>query len=327
LKHLYQKFLDNQCTPEEVDELVRHVTTHGTSDDLPQVEAVLAKLQRYESLTDDEANRVFHNVVQSKKTVKVKRLALASLAAACISLIALAGVFVLDGNEENIIERTAFGEQRTITLPDQSKVVLHGNSVITYKPSWSSTEPRVVYVEGEAFFEVQHTQNHQPFLVKSNDVFEVKVLGTKFNYFNRKGRREVVLKEGSVQVSVLKDNDVTQIMMRPGEAVVFENKTAALVHTPPKEEVVEALSPTQLLVDDTSLADVIARIEETYGLKMQVADSSLLALKLWGTLPADNLDNLLEGLRLTFDLQIEQSGSTWIVGKPNRIQNQSKQEN
>jgi ferric-dicitrate binding protein FerR (iron transport regulator) len=61
------------------------------------------------------------------------------------------------------------------------------------------------------------------------------------------------------------------------------------------------------------LSEVTQRMEETYGLKVRIADNSLAAEKMTGVVPANNLDVLLEGLTTIFQMQVERQDQTIIL--------------
>src|SRR5688572_19994673 len=88
--------------------------------------------------------------------------------AASILLIAV-GSFFWTSPSAGIEYRTAFGETKTITLPDSSTVILNSNSVLRLKSAWKATTPREVWLDGEAFFSVIHKKNNQPFKVKPGE--------------------------------------------------------------------------------------------------------------------------------------------------------------
>ena len=90
--------------------------------------------------------------------------------------------------------------QKTITwLDDGTKVHLNAGSVIKY-PGHFSDSARVVYVEGEAYFEV--TKDPQrPFIVSTGNV-RATVLGTMFNVraYPDESKISVAVEEGVVRV-------------------------------------------------------------------------------------------------------------------------------
>lgn len=73
---------------------------------------------------------------------------------------------------------TAPGKHRQISLPDGTRIWLSPGSHISY-PDKFRTKERLVKLEGEAFFDVVHDEDH-PFVIQSGQLKTV-VLGTSFN--------------------------------------------------------------------------------------------------------------------------------------------------
>ncbi|VUD56390.1 hypothetical protein TDB9533_02045 [Thalassocella blandensis] len=89
---------------------------------------------------------------------------------------------------------TAVGEQRTITLPDGSQLLLNTDTDIAVK---LVAHNRVVTLHrGEVFFEVSR-DTQRPFDVMTS-AGQVRVLGTKFSVFNNPGATTVTVLEGAV---------------------------------------------------------------------------------------------------------------------------------
>jgi len=74
---------------------------------------------------------------------------------------------------------TAKGQKSQIILSDGTRVWLNAETVLKY-PAAFNEDQREVYLEGEAFFEVQKKENMIPFIVKTDDI-DIEVLGTCFN--------------------------------------------------------------------------------------------------------------------------------------------------
>src|SRR5688572_22675417 len=120
--------------------------------------------------------------------------------------------------------RTGFGEQRTIMLPDQSNVVLNGNSVLRYTSHWDEDSSREVWIEGEGFFSVVHTKNHQKFVVHGVSQLNIEVLGTKFNIKTRQSASEVMLAEGMVKLELGGVDSTRALFLKPGELATIKNE-------------------------------------------------------------------------------------------------------
>lgn len=143
-----------------------------------------------------------------KKTTRVRKLTYwGSVMAAAAAIILL--FFVL--HESSTTYRTDFGEQLSMNLPDGSQVRLNAKSELSFKEGdWS--ENREVFLEGEAFFEVQKGSD---FLVKSKNG-TVKVLGTRFTTLSQQDFFEVVCYQGKVKAHA---TDQKAIVLTKGNAI------------------------------------------------------------------------------------------------------------
>ncbi len=122
--------------------------------------------------------------------------------AAAAAVLILGSYLYLNLSDETI--STSFAENKEITLPDLSEVVLNADSELSYSErKWD--KKRNVNLKGEAFFRVAKGKR----FTVATDAGNVAVLGTQFNVENRKGFFEVTCFEGLVSVSF--KNKVTQL--------------------------------------------------------------------------------------------------------------------
>ena len=107
-------------------------------------------------------------------------------------------------------------KKTSVTLSDGTTVLLNAASQLVF-PDVFVKEQRIVYLKGEAYFDVASDKEH-PFIVKT-DYFETAVLGTKFNVRSySKIDAHVTLLEGKVTVT----NDKTEsLILEPGEQVTL----------------------------------------------------------------------------------------------------------
>ena len=158
---------------------------------------------------------------------RIIRLVRVVAAAACIAAFGF-GIWWIGartGRPQYASERTGYGEMKTIVLPDSSVVILNSNSSLRIPEQWSDAEGRQVWLEGEAYFQVQkQPATVRKFVVHTRQV-DVEVLGTKFNVNTRRQQAVVSLEEGKVRLLVYKgDSAVLEkrapVVMRPGQVVV-----------------------------------------------------------------------------------------------------------
>ena len=118
--------------------------------------------------------------------------------------------------------QTGVGERRAIELPDGSHAVLGVRSSLRMEPGLA-TGPRIVHLDGEAFFTVNHDPS-RPFRVLASNVVTEDV-GTEFSVraYPGEGQVRVAVREGAVSLSragaaraayagLLGKNDVARIV-------------------------------------------------------------------------------------------------------------------
>ncbi len=131
-----------------------------------------------------------------------------------VALILFIGLYSKFYNTE-VQFKTTLGKQQTVTLLDDSKVILNANSSLKYnKKSWEKS--RELTLDGEAYFKVTKGSD---FKVKTKNG-SVTVLGTQFNVKSRDDFYQVVCYEGKVRV-VSKNN--TELILTPNKKVTIIN--------------------------------------------------------------------------------------------------------
>ncbi len=185
-------------------------------------------------------------------------------------------------------------DQKTVILPDGSKVFLNSSTRITYPEDFSAG--RKVSLSGEAFFEVVSDPLH-PFVVnvRGNDI---SVLGTKFNVCAYENAASVTtaLVEGKVVFS----NSELSLAMKPGEVISYECATGSL--TKKKADVGAYLSwmGGRLDYDSISLRDLLSRLAEVYSLDIRYSPAkyadSRFRISLNIKEPIDNVLNAVSAI-------------------------------
>lgn len=111
-----------------------------------------------------------------------------------------------------------------INLEEGTKVWLNSETKLRFPLKFGDKE-RVVYVSGEAYFQVAHNPD-KPFIVHIDDNTKIKVLGTEFNIRTYDEQMpESTLISGSIEFI---HNGVTTVV-NPGESCIL-NKTSGTVN-------------------------------------------------------------------------------------------------
>ena len=123
--------------------------------------------------------------------------------------------------------KVPYGKTFGITLSDGSKVSLNAGSELKYPITFIENEKnRIVYLNGEAYFEVSQNENH-PFIVDTEDM-DVEVLGTHFNVtsYTEDDKTYTVLVEGKVAAHSKLSVSDTKILS-PNTKVYFNGNQLA----------------------------------------------------------------------------------------------------
>ena len=320
LQYLLNQHQAGLATLQEIAELESWYLAFEEKKDFTDTLSESAKLaaektlfNKINSKIDAEVHTTFEFEKPDEKITFKSRLL--GIAAALTALL-LTGyaVYQFYQKPELMHQSTAFGETRTVILPDGSTVILNGNSEITYPSKWNDGESRNVSLDGEAYFQVIHTKDHRKFTVKTSDDFSVQVLGTKFVLSRRKSGTRVVLNEGKVQCN-LGENEKDTLILRPGELVEFSKKSSQYTRKQVQSSLYSAWKDHLLVFDNTPLKDVTTILEETYGLVVKADHQKLLERKISGSVPTGNIRILLEGISETCNVKVRQEDNNIYISE------------
>ena len=249
-----------------------------------------------------------HPDYKRKRKKKLNPILAWRVAAVFIGLILLTGIVYLFYVRSAIFTyTTAYGTTKRLLLPDQSKVILNGNSSIQYEKWWDEKSPRKVWITGEGYFSVTHKANNQKFIVITPDGYNIEVLGTEFNVTIRKSKSRVVLNSGKVRLSMSNIWKEKSMEMKPGELVEFKKNTSKILRKSINPALYSSWKDQKLEFDNAPLAELVSILEETYGFDVRVSDEELLNEKIWGSIPTTDVNIFLAVLSKSFHLDVERN--------------------
>ena len=223
------------------------------------------------------------------------------------------------------INETPYGYQATRTLPDGSIVQLSSGSRISYKSFWWRPERRV-RLEGEAFFQVTHSE--KPFIVETFNA-EVQVLGTSFNVRSWPADIDarytaVTLEEGSISVNSLSQPD-QKTLMSPSQSITIYNQQPSpdspqQLSTHEVNEVLYWRSGGYSFHDET-LSSVINELERRHDLTLYLPPE-LQRVPITYIQPNNfSIEQVLEDLSATYGLSYRPTAEGYeIMGSADSIQ-------
>jgi transmembrane sensor len=220
--------------------------------------------------------------------------------------LAAAAVFLIIGSfswcfKDYLLFRTYstdFGETSALVLSDNSQVILNANSSLRVPRFGFGRSSRKVFLNGEANFSVVHTPDDMKFIVQTDSLFQVEVLGTEFTVFARERQTKVVLSKGKVKVQYGNSEEIiTPLTMTPGDLVAVDKKQKKLQVTKVTHpENYSSWRENRFIFENTSLKEVKDILHENYGLEVEIEDDHLEDKTISGSFQARSANELLQAI-------------------------------
>lgn len=241
------------------------------------------------------------------KDIKGSKVYLGRAAAVMICMMILLTSVWMVLRPEELKFQTGIGEQLTLTLPDSTKVILNGNSSLEYTLDVLGNFDRNVILNGEGFFDVTHTMDHQRFVINKGTDVEVEVYGTTFSYQKRGDKKLLALESGSVKLTQTDFKSYSSLFIRPGEVASYSSESKEMnIYEPINLESYLSWKDGKLILEDLSLAEVLEEIKGSYGLELAIDSSRWSGHKVSGTLPLPrDPKELIYNLENLFNVSIE----------------------
>lgn len=329
---LLQKYLRGECTPQEklfVEHWYGLLETEtgesGQEIDLAELEGRLWNQIQQKMDTDELADET---PVIPIRTVSYRWLGIAaSLILVGIWFYAknpidLKSIYPLTANSQtDWIERSNTSAQPlAIHLEDGSTVQLAPKSSLRF-PKRFAVENRTVYLTGDAFFSIQKMPS-RPFYVHTDKVV-TKVLGTSFFIRTLLTNRQVRVEVVTGRVTVYKEEEEKEassngVVLGPNQTATFYSRedhlVTGLVDSPKLiKPVVSDHKPLTFQFDDAPLAEVLATLEQAYGINIDIENDQLKNCPLTADLTNQplytQLDIICAALKSTYEIK----GTTILI--------------
>jgi len=201
---------------------------------------------------------------------------------------------------------------KEIALSDGSHIWLNKNSQLV-APHIFSKSRREVSLEGEAFFEVKRDAT-RPFRIIAGKT-STKVLGTSFNinYNKESGNVNIIVNSGKVafyETYSLKSKEI----LLPGTKGSFNSEKSQIVLSSNNNPNYISWKTGILTFYDTPLDEVCHTLSKQFQ-KEIVADITNTELTLTANFDNETLENILEVIKITIDIEVIQTDNKIIIHK------------
>lgn len=323
---LSQKYLNNECTPDEtafLEEWANLQSEQGMKTQLSSNESEIENMER-------------NLWIKIKKDISVKQISVLknmkwlSVGLAASVLMALAYMFyftktssvVLKANlpKQGIESKNIAEKQQKVILPDNSIVFLEKNASIITDENYGKHN-RTVYLTGEAFFEVTRNEK-KPFLVFSGNLV-TEVLGTSFRIKPKSNNKtiEVSVKTGIVSVyatEVKKTEKLNGVILTPNQKLIFDTESKTI-----RQSIVDVpliVTPNFVKSDfqfeEVTLEKIVKAFQTAYGVEIMVSNPVLNQCEFTGDLNGLSMYKQLEFVCGSVNAEYELRGTTiFILGE------------
>jgi len=158
------------------------------------------------------------------------------------------------------------GKTNEFELPDGSRVHVNSGTLLLY-PNAFKGDTRTVYLIGEADFKVKKNPD-KPFVVRSANM-SVTALGTEFNVSAYPEDSEIVatLIQGKVRVDY--EQSDSSYILKPGQQVVYNRKTAQSNITDADLGYVTAWQRGQIVFRGSTMEEILQTLERRFDITFQ----------------------------------------------------------
>ncbi|WKN41492.1 FecR family protein [Tunicatimonas pelagia] len=301
-----QKRPENEATVEQVKELWRE-SKQGEPFYEPDIEE---GWQRFLFRSEQQT------VSYSAGTGTTRQSKLRSLvwwpgvAASITLLLALSWLWYNRSPEANWQEFAVVnGETTQLTLPDSSQVWLNSNSTLRYADNFN-VENRIVYLEGEAFFDVKQAEGRR-FTIFSEGA-KTEVIGTSFN-LEAYPKMPVAVQVVSGRVAFSSTNEDDAVFLEPGEEAVLTEHTAIVQKREISNPNFRAWQNNVLTFNNTDLQQIAHQMEEHFGITINLAEPALANCRYTATFEGATPESVLTTLSAIGNLSYQQQGKQYTL--------------
>ncbi len=281
-RYLFERYATNTCTRAELDEFL----------DCLQDDQQATVLHEFESRMDPP-----HHALSSRLTIedvlKATRVREKSISlhkyyqvwAVAASVLLFAALSYVIGVKDpanlptpltksaELTTKATQAERRLVVLPDGSSVQINKQTKLEY-PTTFSANKREVYLEGEAFFDIQPDKT-RPFIIHTGSI-TTTVLGTAFNIraFPKEERFTVTVARGRVRVADT-EKAFPELTAQQELSIDMVEKQVDEVEPTFVAKVAPAWLKEDLILDNVKFDAAAKVIEERYDVKVMFKNEAL----------------------------------------------------
>lgn len=343
LQYLLNRYLDQQTTPEELEEFEQWFGQQQQQPDLLQPDDKMAVEAYSRPLLEALHRQMEQSRRPQARLIALRKMAVAAavLAVCCIGIFFLANKTGKSRQAIASITHDSLQQPRSVNiynasdsiqqfrLQDGSTILLSSHSRLQYEQPFSNNK-RNIHLTGKAFFKVAK-DSLRPFTVFSGDI-STTALGTAFTItaFEDAPGIRVQLHEGKIVVrSVIQDRHtpIADVFLLPGQELAYNTKTSVTriydrsIAGQPVSHSVKPVSPGSITgmeatFEQEPLANVLRKMAKGYGVQLQYNKAELQLMDYSGKISKqDSLAKVITRIALLHRLTITKTQDGYRISK------------
>lgn len=198
-----------------------------------------------------------------------------------------------------------YGKTFQVQLSDGTLIHLNAGTTFRYPEKFLKGNDRMVFVDGEAYFEVAKDKKH-PFIVNANGI-NIRVTGTKFNVSNYKedDKKNVVLVEGSVSVYKSKEvyNATKASLLKPGFKAQWNKNNKNINIDKVDVSLYTAWINGKLVFKNNPFSEIKKKLERKYNVTIINNNSSLEKNTFSAVFDIETIEEVMEVLKRGYGIE------------------------
>lgn len=204
--------------------------------------------------------------------------------------------------------RTLVGGQQAIRLDDGSRMTLNTASLVEAR--FYGRRRDIHLVAGEAYFEVAHRDDRDPFYVTAGPA-RIRVVGTRFAVRLHADRRiDIDLLEGHIRTGKADDTRVEHADVRDlsaGQALRLDAHGEIVAEMPAEAQRVQAWLGRRAYFRDTPLADAVAEMNRYRTQPLVLDERTAAGVRVSGVFDTRNAQDFVAAVHALYGIPIRDS--------------------
>ncbi|AWW29207.1 hypothetical protein DN752_03095 [Echinicola strongylocentroti] len=337
---LLRKFFAGKCSPEEVHMVLVWINSEtgkqqleaelddfepeAGAEEMVDSKKLFEKIAAQISKEEQALKNINIAQVRTDRRAKDKKKKMWYVVAAMISMVAAVSFFILQHGSPKerekkqqvtpkmVTKTTEYGQKLKLTLADGSHVHLNAGSKLIFPNHFGDTV-REVYLEGEAFFDVERDEN-RPFVVKTPRTV-TKVLGTSFviKELTNSDQTKVGVLTGKVKVSAQNSGEELSYLLLPMEAVSYSSIEGSMKKNRVQYDEMFAWKDNVISFKAAGFKEVVEVLTKWFGVEFEIRKGFTSRKDFTGKFEQQSLEQILEGLGFTFEFKFRIENNNVII--------------